>query len=226
MNRRRIIPIVEGHGEERAVPCLIRRYLQHKRWEHSFEVLERAINAKGCGRLKAPYNKERHLGIEHYINAALRSKADAVIVVLDADDECLIREPENGLGPELLLRAKEIAPHIPLAVVIANREYEAWFLASLTSIRAAGLLPRNNRLKVSGPLKPEVPKDCKGLISKLMGSRYEETIHQIALTRGLTFSPRIKYRSPSYDKFLRDLERIIIESRIKAKNHKLKTEGS
>lgn len=211
MRMRKIVPIVEGHGEERAVPCLIRRWLRHRRLHRTFVVPDLAINAKGSGRLKAAYDRMRHIGIEHYISAALGYRPDAIVVVLDADDECLARLPGNELGPELLARARAVANDTPLAVVVANREYEAWFLASLTSIRAAGLLPNHTRLP--NPLAPENPRNCKGLIAELLDCPYEETVHQLALTRGLTFSPRAQFRSPSYGKLLRDLERLSNEAR-------------
>lgn len=51
------------------------------------------------------------------------------------------------------------------------------------------------------------------LMADLLGSPYEETIHQLVLTRALSFSPRVQHRSPSYGKLLRDLERIVLESR-------------
>lgn len=98
---RRIIPIVGGHGEERAVPCLIRRWLRHRRLHRHFDVPDLAINAKGCGKLKAAHDRMRHLGIEHYVEAALRNRPDAILVVLDADDECLNRGSSDGLGPRL-----------------------------------------------------------------------------------------------------------------------------
>ena len=174
-------------------------------------VPDLAINAKGSGRLKADYDRMRHIGIEHYVSAALGYRPDAIVVVLDADDECLARGSGNGLGPELLGRARAVANNTPLAVVVANREYEAWFLASLTSIRTEGLLPKHTRLP--NPLAPERPRDCKGLIAQLLDCPYEETVHQLALTRGVTFSPRAKFRSPSYGKLLRDLERLVKAAR-------------
>lgn len=213
MNKRKIVPIVEGHGEERAVPCLLQRWLRHRGFHHFFDVPEFAINAKGCGKLKAAYDRVRHLGIEYYIEAALRNHPDAVLVVIDADDECRNRLPGYGLGPELLSRARAVASDLPLAVVVANHEYEAWFLASLTSIRSAGLLPNHSRIQ--NPLDPESPNGCKGLMAELLCCRYEETVHQLRLTGGLTFSPRVKYRSPSYGKFLRDLDRLTREVRRK-----------
>jgi hypothetical protein len=211
MGVRRIIPIVEGYGEERAVPCLIQRWLQHRRWHQFFEVPDTAINAKGCGRLKAAYDKVRHIGIEHYIIAALRNKPDAILVVLDADEECKNRGHGNGLGPELLARAKVVAPHVPLAVVIANREYEAWFLANVNSFRARGLFSKHTA--IPRDLDPESTRDCKGLIAELIGCRYEETVHQLELTCGLRFSPGAIGRSRSYGKLIRDLERLTREVR-------------
>ena len=213
MIRRKIIPIVEGHGEERAVPCLLQRWLRHRRFCQFFEVPDLAINAKGCGRLKAAYNKVRHIGIEHYIIAALRNKPDAILVVLDADDECRKRGPGNGLGPELLARAKAVASHVPLAVVVANREYEAWFLANIRSFHARGLFFEH--AEIPGNLDPETPRDCKGLITKLIGCRYEETVHQLKLTDDLRFSTGAIHRSPSYGKLIRDLERLTHEARRK-----------
>jgi hypothetical protein len=213
MSVRRIIPIVEGYGEERAVPCLIRRWLHHRRWHQSFEVPDTAINAKGCGRLKAAYDKERHVGIEHYIIAALRNKPDAILVVLDADEDCIKRRPGNGLGPELFARAKAVASHVPLAVVVANREYEAWFLANINSFRARGLFFEH--AEIPGNLDPESTRDCKGLVAGLIGCRYEETVHQLSLTHGLRFSQGATNRSLSYGKLIRDLERLTHEARRK-----------
>lgn len=212
MKKRRIIPIVEGHGEERAVPNLIKRWLRHRRFHPFFDVPDFAINAKGCGKLKAAYDRQRHLGIEHYVSAALKGRPDAIVIILDADDECRRRDPGNGLGPELLARAREVAPHLPLAVVAAHPEYEAWFLASLTRIRSAGLLPPNSP-RINGILRPESHGGCKRLIADLLCAPYEETVHQNMLTQALTFSPRVRTRSPSFGKFLRDMERIVQDAR-------------
>ena len=210
MRKRVIVPIVEGYGEERAVPLLIRRWLAHRNLAACFEVPELAVNTKGSGRLKGQFDPIRHIGIEHYVRAALARQPDAILVMLDADDECLSRPKGKGLGPALLERARAVAPHVPLAVVVANREYEAWFLASLASLRVKNLL---SQARLPESLAPEAPRNCKGLIEQLMGCRYEERVHQLKLTSGLTFSPRATFRSPSYGKLLRDLERLTHEAR-------------
>ncbi|MCB5285391.1 MAG: DUF4276 family protein [Candidatus Cloacimonetes bacterium] len=209
--KKKIVPVVEGFGEERAVPCLIRRWLYHRRFDKYFEVTDLAVNAKGCGKLKAAYDSQRHIGIEHYIEAAVRIRPDAILVIVDADDECLKRGRDNGLGPVLLARARAVASHIPLAVVVANREYEAWFLASLTSIRQAQLLPAGNR--IPGELEPEAHAGCKRLIADLLSCPYEETTHQLQLTGALSLAAGVQRRSPSYAKLMRDLDRLVCETR-------------
>jgi hypothetical protein len=211
VSKKKIIPIVEGYGEEEAVPVLLARWLQHRGFHPFFEVPERAVNAKGCGKLKARYDRQRHLGIEHYVEAALRDGADAIVVILDADEECLSSNPDGALGPRLLARARAVTD-LPLSVVVANREYEAWFLANLRTLRARGhFLPAEH---LRDPHQPEVPGDCKGLTARLMGvPRYEERVHQKQLTASIGFRPGVARRAPSFGKLLRDLERITRETR-------------
>lgn len=211
MNANKIIPIVEGHGEERAVPCLIRRWLRHRGWDRYFRVPDSAINAKGCGRLKAAYNRIRHLGIEHYVEAALRNNPQAVLVVLDADDECINRGRGKGFGPELLARAQIVAPDLPMAVVVANREYEAWFLANFQAIQIRGGFPAQSRHPACA--YPESHSGYKGLMTTLLGCSYEETVHQLLLTELMGFRPGACRRAPSYGKLIRDLERLTSEVR-------------
>jgi hypothetical protein len=211
MSVQKIVPVVEGYGEERSVPFLIRRWLQHRRLHQFFDVPDLAINAKGSGKLKAAYDRTRHIGIEHYIEAALRNRPDAILVILDADDECMVRGKGNGLGPALLARARNVASHVPMAVVVANREYEAWFLANFSSFRSKGLFHKHAILPDN--FDPEAHRDCKGLIAGFIGRRYEETVHQLELTNGLKFSPGAVRRSPSYGKFMKDLERLTREAR-------------
>lgn len=211
MDANKIIPIVEGHGEERAVPCLIRRWLQHRGWDRYFKVPDSAINAKGCGKLKAAYDKMRHLGIEHYVEAALRDNPQAVLVVIDADTECMNRGPGNGLGPRLLARAQNVKPDLPMAVVVANREYEAWFLANFQAIQIRGGFSAQARYPIHA--HPESHAGCKGLMAKLMGCSYEETVHQLLLTDLMGFRPGACRRSPSYGKLMRDLEKLTREVR-------------
>lgn len=211
----RILAIVEGHGEQTAVPVLLRRWFQHRRFR-DFETPDLAIRAPGAGALKCAHDDDDELGIEYYVEMAARERPDGILVMLDADDECLERARNRslGLGPELLQRAQRIAPHIPIEVVVANREYEVWFLASLASLRRATRVPRGSRLPT--PLSDtETIRDCKKRLTQLLGRPYEETTDQPDFTEVLPFTPAMARRSRSYRKLLKALEALTRAARRK-----------
>jgi hypothetical protein len=205
----KILAIVEGHGEQTSVPALLRRWFQHRRFRE-FETPEDAIRASGSGALKCPHDADDELGIEHYVELAAAHRPDGILVMLDADDECLerARNPSRlGLGPELLRRARAVAPHIPIEVVVANREYEVWFLAALDGLRRAELIPRGSRL--STPLSEiETLRDCKKRMTQLLGRPYEPRVDQSTFTEALPFTPAMARRSRSYRKLLKALEQL------------------
>lgn len=79
------------------------------------------------------------------------------------------------------------------------REYEAWFLASLGSLRAH----RSVRSDAIYHKDPESPRDAKGELGSLMLEKYRETIHQPAFSALLDIG---ESRScPSFDDFVRKL---------------------
>ena len=208
---KRLVVIVEGYGEARALPVLAYRWLQLRDLHGEFFVPDLAVNAKGCGNLKAPYDAELHRGIEHYVRRALRAKPAAILAVLDADDECIRRAADRKLGPELLERARAVAGQVPVGVVVANREFEAWFLADLEALKTAGLVPAGATLPA--PANPELRAGCKSAMGRLLGETYEPIVHQAELVRGLAFTPQARALSPSYDKLIRELERLTAEAR-------------
>jgi hypothetical protein len=206
MRKRMIVPVVEGFGEARAVPVLVRRWLHHRRFDRWFDVTDLAVNAKGCGKLKTAFDAGRHLGIEHYVHAAVRARADAVLVVLDADDECLHRTPAQGLGPELLARARAAAGEVPVSVVVANRTYEAWLLAGRTALFRCTLVRHDAPLREIHD--PEARAGNKGVISQFIGETYSPPLHQPELTKAMSFSPGSQHRAPSLAKLIRELQRL------------------
>jgi hypothetical protein len=69
--------------------------------------------------------------LERAITQAVRDRPGvaAVIVILDADDDC----PAELGG--LLLNRSVTATDKPVGVVLAKREFEAWFLGAKESLR-------------------------------------------------------------------------------------------
>lgn len=206
MRAKVIAAIVEGHGEETGVPVLLNRWVVARGLGGQIRCIDKAINAKGVGRLKAPYDVERHVGVEHYVSAAMRGNADAVIIILDSDDECLKRERGNGLANELRERAERMAKGRPVAVVVVEREFEAWFLAFLDHLWRHGLLCIDECPNVD--TKPEIHRDCKRRIGTWLGVKYEPTTHQRRLVNGLPVTDVPETAPRSYRKLMKELHRL------------------
>jgi hypothetical protein len=206
MKRHRIIPIVEGYGEQVAIPRLLSRWFKFRRFTN-FDTPDLAIRAPGANALKCPHDDAEALGIEYYVGLAARQAPAGILVVLDADDECIERtrlKARKGLGPELLERARRIAPHIPIEVVVADREYEAWFLAASHELARAGMVRGGAHVDVDEEI--ERVRDCKGRMARWLGRPYEPSTDQVLLTDALPFSIAITSRSRSYRKLLKALD--------------------
>jgi hypothetical protein len=117
-----IASIVEGDGEVPALPKLLHRIaaevgVPDLRTPTPMRIPRGKITISG--------------GIERAVAAAaLRvSGRGGVLVLLDADDDC-----PAEYGPLLLARATAARPDQQVFVVLANREFEAWFLAAAPSL--------------------------------------------------------------------------------------------
>jgi hypothetical protein len=92
-----------------------------------------------------------------------------------------------------------------IAVVLAKCEYEAWFLASATSLRGqCGL-----EIDLSAPAHPETIRDAKGWLTEHMprGAPYKETLHQLQLTT--QFDLALARSINSFDKLYRDIQALV-----------------
>ena len=165
-----IQPIVEGQGDEAAVPLLLRR-LRDEAQAWGLEV------GKPQRRRRTQLVKKDSLQIAVRL-AALHEDCAGILILFDADDDC-----PAELAPALEQWAREAAREIPCAVVMANREYEAWFLASMEALRGrAGVLP-----DAASHGDPEAPRDAKGELERRMsaGASYSPTVDQAPLTAHL-----------------------------------------
>ncbi|MFE1578080.1 DUF4276 family protein [Streptomyces fradiae] len=195
-----IASVVEGEGEISALPVLLRRLMYEAEiWDADIQppfLVDR-------GRLVRPG------GLEAAVEAqARRVPADhpgGILVVIDADDDC-----PASLGPSLLARAEAARPDRRTAVVLANREFEAWFLASAPSLGGrAGLA---EHLEV--PADSEALRDCKGWLThhRRDGVRYRPRVDQAALTQVMDLG-LARTNSSSFDKFCRDITYLVTGKR-------------
>jgi len=185
--------IVEGDGDVEAVPVAIRKIAQ--------EIdpgLALKIHPLRVPRTKLVKPDELERSVE--LAARRAGRSGAILIVLDSDDDC-----PATLGPELLARARKVRSDLPISVVLAKREFEAWFLASARSLRGLrGLSP-----DLESPPDPESIRGTKEWLTARMttGRPYTETLDQSALAASLDL--RQARTAPSFDKFFRDVVAII-----------------
>jgi hypothetical protein len=182
-----IQPIVEGYGDVEAVPILLRRL---REMTQVFDI-----------EVGKPIRQKRSALIQQDLLrravrlALLQAGVRAILILFDADDAC----PAH-LAPVIQAWAQAEAGTIPAAVVIACREYEAWFLGSIESLRGfRGILPG----AIPHP-DPEFPRDAKGQLEERMqaGQSYSETTDQPAMTA--TFDMAAAYgRCRSFRRMIR-----------------------
>ena len=162
-----ICPIVEGQGDETAVPLLLRRLRDEARlW--NLEV-GRPIRKR---RTQLVREATLHDAVRL---AAAREECSAILIVFDADDDC-----PKELAPNIEAWARVAAAGKPCAIVMANREYEAWFLASIDTLRGVCRI-RND---AAAHPDPEAPRSAKGEIEDRMapGASYSPPVDQARLT--------------------------------------------
>lgn len=185
--------IVEGHGEREAAPVLLRRIAAQ---------IDPQLIVNITATLRVPKSRLLKAGeIERAVDLAARTLngSGAVFVLLDSDEAC-----PAELGPKLLLRARQSRSDIPIAVVIAKCEFEAWFLTAIASLRGQ----RGLSNAVEPPLDSEVIRDAKGWLAERMASgRYSEPLDQPAFAA--RFDLNLARRADSFDKCYRDLARLL-----------------
>lgn len=184
--------IVEGQGDVASIPIILRSIA--------------AREGRPDVRIQRPYRIHRNTivrpgELERAVDRAARSLGGpgAVLVVLDADDDLPCQ-----LGPSLVARAVAARPDIPSAVVIANREKEAWYLAAVESLRGQRDIP----LDVAAPSNPETIRGAKGWLARAMGRSYSEVTDQPALAAVFDLD-QAREGAPSFDKLWRDLARLL-----------------
>jgi len=190
--------IVEGHGETKSLPILLRRMALEIDPGFVPQVVPPqrlpASQIRNCGHLQA--------AIEY---AGRRIAGNGgVMVLLDADwDDCC---PAVD-GPRLLQYAQGARNDIELSVVLAKMEYEAWFLAAADSLRGI----RGLSGSLASPACPESIRGAKEWLSRNMqGTQaYSETLHQASFTAQFNMD-LARERAPSFDKFYRDAYRILM----------------
>ncbi|WP_437564617.1 DUF4276 family protein [Sorangium sp. So ce542] len=167
--------VVEGHGEVEAARNLVTRLwanlgLPHAVW--GAPKRGKALNTR-AGVLQAC--------------ELLRSERDCAFALLlrDEDDGC----PATA-GPETAAWVAAAHLPFPVAVVLAHREFEAWFLPCIHLMAGRDIRPGLRIAEgTTCPDNPEGIRDVKGWLSKHFpkGKAYKPTLDQLKLTQWIDF---------------------------------------
>ena len=181
--------IVEGRGDALAVPVLLRRIAEQVSPSHALKALP-PIRVQRNSILK---NGQLEKTVE--LAARQSGSQGRILVLLDADDDC-----PKQLAEEMLDRAKAARQDRIIRVVLAKREYEAWFLAAAHSVAGRRMIAKH----VEPPSEPECVRGAKEWLSGHMprGHAYSPTSDQPALTA--IFDMQAARAAPSFDKLWRD----------------------
>lgn len=192
----RIVCIVEGHGEVAAMPVLVRRIAMEVAPDLRVQVPHPIRVARS--------KLLREGGVEKAVELAARQsqETDAILVVIDADDDC-----PAEVAAQLYARIRIARPDRVVRVVLPKCEFEAWFIAASESLRGK----RRLRDDLCPPEDPESIRDAKGWLGRQTpeGQRYRETIDQPALTAEMDMGAARK--APSFDKLWRDVASVLVE---------------
>lgn len=184
--------IVEGQGDVISIPIILRRIAER----------EAVFDLRVVGPFRVPrYTIVRPGELERAVERAARTLGGqgGILLVLDADDDLPCQ-----LGPALARRAVGARSDLRTAVVIANREKEAWYLASIESLRGSRGIPED----LPVPPDPETIRAAKGWLARAMGRSYSEVTDQPALSARFDLD-MARQGCRSFEKLWREVRRLL-----------------
>lgn len=192
-----IFCIVEGHGDVRAVPYLVRRIAEHNQVFSA--VIPQPFRLARSKMTEADaLSRAVTLGARTVIDNAV---GGGIILLADSDDDCAVTECQT-----ILSDMRNSAQGIECRAVFAVREYESWFLGSSSSLAGKdGIV--DNPPQVS---KLEGIRNAKGYFNThflLKDRTYKETVDQQKYTHYINFSA--PDAPDSLKKFVRDVTSLL-----------------
>jgi hypothetical protein len=187
-----LVCIVEGHGERDAIPVLCNRIVRSilgvdAGWYIDEDPVRHPRSRLVDEAVPSPLRSAHADGLARALRLAAARAPDAILVVCDRDDDC----PATW-GPSV--PGTVLPGFIPVAAVMASREYESWLLAGYP-------LAQRTAARAIDPDK--APRDAKRALARLVPD-YAPATHQVQVTRNLDLTAAWK-TSDSFDKLVRSL---------------------
>lgn len=190
---RRLVCIVEGHGELDAAPVLcnrvLRRLLGVTEWYVDEEPIRQPRSRLVNEAMPSPRRGVNELGLRKALALAASRAPDAALVLCDADDDC-----PAVWGPQIPSSYATPGGSMAVGGVMACREFESWLLWGF---------PAADRARVHAANPEHTPRDAKRVLGRLVPG-YTPTTHQLSQTRSLQLDA-VWAGSDSFDKFVRSV---------------------
>ena len=199
---KRLVLLVEGHGDVKAVSVLVDRLLKERNpWDCLF--LDR--NAIRIGGIETLAGNEKNRGEwSRWLRvAAKRPRTAAILAVLDGDKNTVEGKPFCAASVARLLAERSRVVRggelFSVACVLARQEFESWLIAGIDSL-AGRLLPDHREGIRAGASSANLdtetaPRDAKGWLSKCMVNGYKPT-HDQAMLAEMVDLNAIRARNP------------------------------
>ena len=195
-----IVPVVEGAGDVAALPGLLGRIL----WE-MYDRTDIIVAQGKSGVVNANGRQKLERKLENFLrHAQNKPECDAILVLLDADDDCPVE-----LAQRLLQRCEQIGLNRPVQIVCAHRSYESWFLASLDTIKGQRGI---SDTAVLSQAAEDVSNPKQWLTDQMpTGQAYKETIHQASLSQSIDIG-MARHNSRSFRRLCHALEQLLAQA--------------
>lgn len=204
MSRIRVAPIVEGRGEYNAVRTLLQRIWIELLGGEYIDVIRPIRHPRDRVATEQGLEKAIELAAAklHEIEGA--DERSMILVLLDADPD-----PACELGPKLKEMVMKIRWDVDVACVLANVEYETWFVAAAESLHDfVEFSPFEEAVN-----DPEKSRSGKGWIkTHFKMPKYSETRFQPRMTAKMDLEA-CRRRSPSFARLCRELEQRLTRER-------------
>jgi hypothetical protein len=187
--QKRLVLMVEGDGDELAVPVLIKRLLTD---QNAWDCVALDPKPMRVGKVPDLLARNEEKWVKYLGAARKRANLGGVLLILDGD----VRLPKNqdfcavrvGQTFTRIARQQGAGSVFSVAVVFALQEFESWLIAGVEVLAGKPLSPKGRPGVKKETVAPEGdleqhPRDAKGWLRRCMHSGYKPTVDQEPLTR-------------------------------------------
>lgn len=176
--RKQLYCIVEGQGEKKAVPTLVKLALKHYHGQYEVDIPGGHVVSRG----QIVQNKEEFKKALRFGELSLRKAGAGMLgVFLDADDD-----NAADLRLKILDSVGALSLQFPVVPIIFTKEYEAFFITDQPTLR------RHQRVRPNPNFAPvpEAVQNAKGHFERevlRLGDKYDVVIDQDQFTRHIDY---------------------------------------